>query len=202
MVSYEFSGDITGTQTVDTLVGAVVAFEGHQARETVTQSTGSNTVSGTTAFVTTNNKSYSNRTGDAEMTQYGLVTEASSSGGGFPHFSTTTRIVFSPPYVERVYALAIGESISALQSGTATNTNSQRWAAITTNISGTINTRYAGRESLTVPAGTYTTCKFEVTSDGSLTTNWVIVGKGITVQSTLAGQTVRARSVRLNGQAL
>jgi hypothetical protein len=64
-----------------------------------------------------------------------------------------------------------------------------------------------GQEQVTVPAGTYSTCKFEVTTADSpvVTTSWVIVGKGIPVHTSSSGSdgvTIKATAITLNGAHL
>jgi hypothetical protein len=202
VVAYTYSGTITGTQTGDTLVGGITTFEGRQARETTVTTTGSNTLSGTTVAVNTNIKSYSTRAGDT-VTQYGAIVAASGSAAGI-NFTTTTKIVYNPPYVDTFYTLAAGQSVTVAQTGTASTTNSLVAGTTNTAVNTSTTTKYVGQESVTVPAGTYNTCKFEVTAAGSseVTTSWVIVGKGIPVQITSTGQAIKATSVQLNGATL
>lgn len=224
VIVYSYSGVITGTQTVDTLVGNSTTFEGHQAVESVTKTTGSNTVAGQTVPIETEVKSYLKRTGDAEVTHYGSVYNTSSSTtlqGITTTNATQSKSVYTPPWVDRWYGLAIGQSatqswtdtttmtttttisIPGLPPQTTTNTN-------TSTSSSSLTVKYVGRESVTVPAGTYNACKFEHsdTDSGttSVTTQWVIVGVGLPVKmtSTVNGQTqtIQATSITLNGQRL
>lgn len=195
--TFEYSGSVTGSQTVDSLVGDLTLFEGHQARATATHSTGSNTVQGTTVAVDTNGTFYASRTGTSEMTHYGFSTVAGPA---------TINTVYSPPFVDRQSGLAIGESIIATQTGT-TNMTFGGTSLPPSQINTTTTTKYVGQDPVTVPAGTYNTCKFEVTTAGSsgVTTNWVIVGNGIPVQVTLTGDapvTMKATAISLNGQPL
>jgi len=204
-VGYKYSGTITGNQTVTATVGGLVTFEGHQARETTTTTTGTNTTQGFTVSVNTTGKVYTARTGDAEVTTYGATFVASGAG-----YSSSIRSVYTPPAVTRVYSLAQGASITETESGTVTSTTvvgfGQPDIVNTTQFSSTTTTKYVGQESVTVPAGTYNACKFEVTSSGSndVTTNWFVVGKGFHVKSVAGGsvpQTIEATSIKLNGAA-
>jgi hypothetical protein len=128
--------------------------------------------------------------------------------GGFTA-SLSSKSVYSPAWVDRSFALAEGQSLSTTQTFTTTSTTTIPGLPPTTNtttstLSQTI--KYVGRESVTVPAGTYNTCKYETSSSGSVTTQWVIVGKGLAVKTvSTAGnttQTMQATSVTLNGQRL
>jgi hypothetical protein len=210
VIGYTYSGAITGTETVDTTVGAVTTFEGHTARQTALITTGSHTASGQTVAINTNGTTYSARTGDGQMTQYGLQTVATGSAGGFS-FTTTIKTVYSPPFVDNQYSLAIGGSVTQSLAGSATTTIHTGFGPDQVNTSAipasTSTTTYVGQESVSVIAGTYSACKYQVTTAGSsdVSTSWFIVGKGIPVKTTISGsvsQTIEANSVVLNGAHL
>ena len=69
---------------------------------------------------------------------------------------------------------------------------------------------YVGQEQVSVPAGTYNTCKLETTTTAGNTTttqtSWLIVGKGIPVKTTTTAagstQTIEATSVKVNGSSI
>jgi hypothetical protein len=207
VIGYTYSGSITGTESVDTTVGAMTTFEGHSARETTMLTTGSHTSSGQTVAVNTTGKSYTARTGDAEMTQYGFTSAFSTTASGFT-IATTIRTVLAPPYVDRMYGLAVGESATATMSGSSTNTMSGIPGVpdqtTTSPFSTTSTTRYVGQEPVTVPAGTFNACKFEMTTSGStdVSTSWFVVGKGIHVKTAVTGLTIEATSATVNGAPL
>ena len=207
VVGYTYSGNVTGTQSVDTTIGGLTTFEGNTARETTILTTGTNTAQGQTVSINTTGKSYTARTGDAEMTQYGHSSAFSTTSSGFT-FNTTIRTVLSPPYVDRMYSLAVGESATATMSGSATTTMSGIPGVPdqvnTSSFSSTSTTRYVGQESVTVPAGTFNACKFETTTSGSadVNTSWFVVGKGVHVKSTYPGQAIEATSATINGAPL
>jgi hypothetical protein len=210
VIGYTYSGAITGTETVDTTVGALATFEGHSARETALITTGNHTTAAGSVAINTNGTTYSARTGDGQMTQYGLQTVATGSAAGFP-ITTTIRTVYSPPFVDNQYSLAIGGSVTQSLAGTATTTVHTGFGpdlVTSAAISGSASTTtYVGQEQVSVIAGTYSACKYQVTTAGSsdVTTSWFIVGKGIPVKTTLSGsvsQTIEANSVVLNGAHL
>ncbi|HEY0919225.1 hypothetical protein [Devosia sp.] len=190
-VSYSYTGAMTGTQTIDSTVGGLVSFQGYQARETVTATTSS-----MQGGFTITAKVYAARTGAGEVTQYGMATEEST-------LAPAMRTVYTPPWVDRTASLAIGESFTATQNtsysyvinGAETPGGSYQTSSTTT---------YLGNETVTVPAGTYDACKFEVSSGpGSApSTNWFVRGKGLHVKSVNGGVVMEATSVKLNGQAL
>lgn len=224
VIVYQYSGFITGTQTVDTLVGNATTFEGQQAVETTTKTTGTNTVGGVSVPTETEVKSYLKRTGDAEITHYGsaFTTSSSTTLQGITTTTTTqSKSVYTPPWVDRWYGLAIGASATQSWNDVTTMTTTTSIALpglppqTTTNTStntaaSSMTVKYVSRESVTVPAGTYNTCKFEHTDttagETGVTTQWVIVGKGLPVKMTLTTsqgtQTIQATSIKLNGQNL
>jgi hypothetical protein len=210
VIGYTYSGAITGSETVDTTVGALTTFEGHSARQTALITTGSHTAAGNTIAINTNGTTYSARTGDGQMTQYGLQTVASSSVGGFS-ITTTIKTVYSPPLVDNQYSLTLGSSLTQSLAGSATTTIHSAFGPdqVTTSAipASTTTTTYVGQESVSVIAGTYNACKYQVTAAGSndVTTSWFIVGKGIPVKITTTGsasQTIEANSVVINGAPL
>lgn len=203
---YDYSGVTTGTQTVTTVVGGMTTFEGQQARLSTSTTTGTNTTEGETINVDTEIQSYARRTGDAEVTHYGSMLTARTTMAG-QTFNSTTRMVWTPPWLDRQYALGLGESYTSTQTVSVTSTVFGQ--TTTSSSSYSENYKFAARETVTVPAGTYATCKFEMTDTSSpneVTTTWVIAGKGIAVKTVTVGnnftQTVQARSIQLNGAPL
>lgn len=202
VVAYTYSGEASGTETVDMTVGGMTTFEGYQARETTT------VVSGTYGGVssTSTGKSYGARTGDAEVTQYGYTNELSYTSGGVT-FESSMRTVLTPPYVDTMYSLAAGASATTTQRGATTTTNRSTGSpdqTTTNQFASSLTTTYVGQESVTVPAGTFNACKFETTYDGSpeVNTSWFVVGKGIHVKATFPGMAIEATSITLNGAPL
>ena len=209
-VSQAFSGsESAGTTTIESQIGAVVDFQGRPSRETASTTTTSYTSSPIypSVFTTIDEaRNYTNHTGDGELTYYGYAfTYQTTRSPGLTLSGTT---LYSPPYAERRYRLAIGESAAQTFSSSTTNypggpSVQQTFTRITT---------YAGRETITVPAGTYETCKFETvtpsTYQASIVTDWVIVGQGLLAKRVLdfgAGsshQTTMATSIMVNGQPL
>ena len=203
---------MTGNQTVDATVGALTTFEAQSAVENVVRTTGSNTVAGNTTTIDTNGKYYARRTGAAEVTQYGLLLTATVQIAGVT-VPTESKSVWSPPWIDRRYGLALGASLTQTYSGSTTSTVGGIMGApptvTTTPVSASTTTKFVAVESVTVPAGTYSACKFEefdTATPTEITTSWLIVGKGIMVK-TMANtgtdtQTIEATAVKLNGAAL
>jgi len=190
-----------GTHTTESLVGDVVSFQGRQVREIAVNTTTNYSGGLTESFAV---KNYANHTGEGELTSYGSVVQSTRT---FPSGSTlneTATTVYSPPWTERRYRLAPSESAAQTYSYVKTSSGSSGGTGTVRSI-----VKYVGREIITVPAGTYETCKFEtITPRYSITTDWLVVGPGISVQRvvrTLGSSSLyqtRATAVTLNGQPL
>lgn len=212
---FDYSGPVSGTQTVDTLVGGTVAFEGQQATETSIKTTGTNMIAGISTAIDTQGKAYAKRTGDAELTHYGLTLGSSTSIAGVTS-TTETKSVFSPPWVDKIYALAIGESLTVSYNVTTTGSTTMTspipgFPPVVTPLPSTSSVtnqtiKYVGRETVTVPAGTYNTCRFDYTTTDGTSSQWIIVGNGLMAKSTatVQGKTqlIQATSITLNGQKI
>lgn len=210
VVNYEATGSMTGSLRIETVVGGPATFEGHQALLTTASTTGSGSTAQGSATIDSTIKMYSSlAAGTADVTQYGQEFVTTAATGGYT-LTTTNRTVWNPPYLDPQYTLAPGQSATHTLSGTLTSVMSgiPNLPAIptTTLISQTATTRYAGREAVTVPAGPFDTCRFDVTTTSaagsSSVSYWVIVGTGITVRTEEAGQTSSATSIAVNGQPL
>lgn len=122
-------------------------------------------------------------TAPGELTEYGYVAKSYLAA------STGT---FVPPFVNHQFRLRPGES----QYKTRTTRMSSGVPAGDYTVEKRELVTLVGYETITVPAGSFQTCKVEITthetatSNGasraapSLTTNWYIVGSGIIVKST------------------
>ncbi len=210
VIAYQFRGPVTGNVTLDTVAGANTTFEGQTARVITTKTSGSTTTAGQTINVDTETKAYQRRTAQSEITNYGSELTTRSAVGGV-NSSSVSKTVFTPAWADRQYALAEGQSTTNTQNGMTTTTTTVTGLPPNTSTSNSTTNqtiKYAGHETLAVPAGTYNTCKFEITSTSAagMTTQWVIVNKGLMVKSVSTSgattQTIEAASVTLNGQKL
>jgi hypothetical protein len=119
----------------------------------------------------------------------------------------TTQVAYNPPVPLRWQDLAVGESATVPISFTATDLTTDP----PTSQSGSYNVTetFVSRETLTVPAGTYSTCKFTQSlsvAPNRANTTWVVAGYGFEVRSivtdTSTGTVVdetQATSVTVNG---
>jgi hypothetical protein len=215
VVVMQHSGMSSGTQTMDWLVKGPKTFETQSAIETEFRLSGTMTTEGQAASFDITSTSYGRATGSAEFTNYGSQSSNTTSAPGGFTSTSATKTVYTPPWVTRIFGLAVGQSTTESSTSAITTTTTVSAPGVslppsTTTITtdSTMTTKFVGREQVTVPAGSYNTCKFEITNAGvtGTTTSWVIDGKGIPVKgSTTVGstqQTHEATSVMLNGQKL
>jgi hypothetical protein len=110
----------------------------------------------------------------------------------------TGKTVYTPPMRDKRYSLAVGES--ATQTFTVTTTsNLPGFETSSTTLTST--TKYLGRETITVPAGAFETCKFE---DDGAELDWRGVGNGLLIRNEIPGPLgvtrYELRSGTVNGQ--
>lgn len=152
-------------------------FNGETAIETdgTTETTVSN---GTTSSARTQTYSQLN-TGSSTFNTLGTVTMAAAEG-----FNVNSTSTFEPKRVDR-YNLNAGDSYTQNYTITTESSVGSNTFTSTNQVKSTVT--YLGNESVTVPAGTFDSCKVqdveENTSGGSTTTftttNWYDVGSGL-----------------------
>jgi hypothetical protein len=109
--------------------------------------------------------------------------------------------------------MALGDTITQSYSGSTTIATGGilgtpgTSTTTATPVSNTV--KFVAVETLTVPAGTFKTCKFQDYATGTpanVTTSWLVYGNGVSVKSesvTASGtQTITATSVKVNGKSL
>jgi hypothetical protein len=182
-LEYNATGIATGTSITDTTSALNVPFEGQTATEfTSSQSTSYTGIPTTLSTV----KGYM-RLDDLDVLTFGSTAEVTSPLSG------TIKLVNSPPKRDKRYSLGIGESATQTYSVTSTSNFTGLGGPITTTQSQTDTVKYLGRETVTVAAGTFDTCKFEETSgSGGTTTTWMGSGNA-------AFAFIKSQSVSSNG---
>ncbi|HEY4211167.1 MAG TPA: hypothetical protein VGM84_06785 [Steroidobacteraceae bacterium] len=158
---------------------------------------------------------------------YGVTSTSSGLGSAVEYGTTVTNtdstkpgatativVTFTPPVPFVRNSLTPGQSATVTYTGTATNTASTAGSGSTTtnyDVNMSQVWTYLGRETVTVDAGTYDTCKFQMYDTArptDVTTYSDIVGYGITVKEedvsdTSSGSGVtdirKATSVTING---
>ncbi len=174
-LEYNVSGADNGTYTTDLTVKLNSTFEGQSASELQEVLTSAYTGQPT---ITTKVSAFGTLDG-TDVVQYGITFEYSAAG-----FSGTGKGVFNPPSRDKRYSLAVGASSTNNYTNTQTlNLPPLPAQTTTTSVSETVT--YRGRETVTVPAGTFDTCKF----DYGTSISWEAVGKGVAVKSSSTSTT-------------
>lgn len=204
-VVYDYQGVITGEQTVEAVINGAAAFEGQNATLTTATTTGTNQTQGVSVSTTTVNKVYQQAAGNGLVKTLGALIDATIggvvvAGVSTPATTTSSKVVYDPAEENREFMLSLGQSV------TKTTTVRTTTAGNTISTTGSTTHTYEARESITVPAGTYNTCRYRISSGSDVTTTWYIVGKGIMARSqatTSAGtQTIQLKSGTYNGAPL
>jgi hypothetical protein len=153
------------------------------------------------------------RTGAAQTTIFQTEDATPTDAAGVSTAATrVSRISYNPPLVDNTASLAIGQSLErhsqAVLSFSPPIVGSQGSLDFTQSV------KFAAIENLTVPAGTYETCRFEyvdINPAGSTSTVWILRGKGSLIKSVgispvgnnqTATSTTVATSVEVNGKKL
>ncbi|MBI5278565.1 MAG: hypothetical protein HY854_19160 [Burkholderiales bacterium] len=205
-VNYQYSGLLSGTSHVVTTVGGMTTFEGQAARSTAVVTTASASLAGVSA----SGNAYSLREGD-NMRHFGSEFASTVSYQGVFTANMTIKSVYSPSYLDTTYTLALGQSVTLNQSGTAYTTISGAPFPIpptTTPINMSVTHTYVARENVSALGKTLEACKYttQASGDSNLTTTWYALPKGIPVKivsTTSQGtQTIEATTATVNGQSL
>jgi hypothetical protein len=188
LLDYQITGQTTGTVKSDNLVVGPRTFEGIAATEVKAVTTTSYTglpVAQTEAY------NYVGVNGLTALT-YGGTAVVDVMGS-----TANVKTVMTPP-VALPYDLAAGASFTQDVTYTVTTTITVGGMSLptTTTTMSRHKTTFNGVEQITVPAGTFTACKFtledtDITAGGagtaSVATNWLAVGSGVPVRNESAG---------------
>ena len=147
------------------------------------------------------------RLAESTVFRYGMVIPT-VLGQGIPDIVITT--VYEPPVGFRSLALGVGESYDLEWQGTVSATGGPTGSAPPAQFSERWKETYLGQETVTVPAGTFTACKWtQAIGADSDVINWVAKGSGLPVRSLqraegkerlnelLPGATINGASVRI-----
>lgn len=110
-----------------------------------------------------------------DVITYGTESAVAVAGA----ITSRSSAVYTPPVRDKRFTLGTGATLNYVFDVATTTTPP---GSTTTHPVLTFVT-YAGQESITVPAGTFTTCKFHTTSNGYSLVEWLIKGKGIEARS-------------------
>jgi hypothetical protein len=129
---------------------------------------------------------YSQRTGPAQLTLLHYETATTIAGKAW----STSRTEYLPPLViVDSYGLALGQSLEQRwQSSTTVNYANPSWRSDSYQTDDTLIVKLAAIETITVPAGTYETCRFEYADKADppwAAQVWVVRGLGVVVKTTV-----------------
>ena len=177
-LEYNVSGVTTGTSQSEARVVRRTDFAGRSALETELTNT---TALAGVPVVSNTVFNYADTIGGNLIEQYGNILTTSLAG-----ISTRTVVTFVPPWSEMRWALGAGQTETynyTLRSETTITGSPVPLppSVVETAVSGTLT--YQGRESVTVPLGTFNACKFTQVSDGDTTVEWYAPGTGLAVKT-------------------
>lgn len=209
VLDYAITGSATGTTRSSMTVSGGKTFNGQTGLleffqdQTTTYSAPATLASAGT--IPTQSRFYFSENGSVE-TEYGGTIATSVTVAGIS-VSTNTTVTYAPVVNDRRFTLAVGGTSTWATTLTTTSvTNFGSTPA--TNTSETTTVTYVGQESLTVPAGTFTACKFSVATSSGTHTEWFGKGNGAPLQQTSKASDGTAivlsltAATRLNGAPL
>lgn len=184
--------------TYDWTVTGPSTFNGTSATATRSVFTSQNLTSGAKLSQTTVDYSVFD-TGTHTISQLG--TESTSTVGGF---AFSSKFVANPATLIEQWKLLPGKSLSYSWAGLSSS------AGTNAPISGSATIRFIGFETITVPAGTYETCRFEsvmASAPSLVNTHWYIkgsLGAFARMESASPSSTSQfvAKSITVNGKKL
>jgi hypothetical protein len=189
---------ITLTTTSDILVKQKTTFNGHNAIEAVADVDAvSSDPTGSSQSTT---KTYTSVDADNYSSQaFGTVTDVTSP------ITSTINTKLNPP-IEHHYDIDPGQSYTQTSTITVDGTTSAGGMSFPippVDTTQKLKRTYVGRDSITVPAGTFETCHFQddATVDGNTVTTdlWMAVGSGVEVKSVASGDENVLVSATING---
>lgn len=202
---YALTGPVESDMTMEMVVDGPRTFEGQSATQittTLTQSMTSTFQGGTSTSTSTSvSKGYQQPNGTGlfrelgSLDEYTSTTSFSAGGMSLPPTTTTqsSKTIYNPPDVPTEYTLALGQQVTRTSSWSTTILASSTGIpapGTVTNDSETMTSRFVAKESVTVPAGTYSACRYTMTSgsgsEASTVTTWYLLGKGVPVKTEVA----------------
>lgn len=179
------SGSATGTTVSNATVNGGASFNGASGLvEVVQNQTTTYTAPATLASVgtvPTLSKFYFKLNGMEEL-EYGGTVAVTTSVMGFS-FATTTTTAFNPPGSDKRFTLAVNGS-SAYSTTSSVSVATTGLPATTSNVAIANTVTYLGQETITIPAGTFTACKFKVADSSGENHEWFGKGNGAPLKST------------------
>ena len=203
-VTYQLVGPVTGTLTVDTSYNGFATFLGETYSESIVREKGTTFENNLPTAVDNSEKRYVRKTADGEITHYGSSSATMVTTNDY--IATTTYTTqYTPAWADRIYALPLGQTLSSSRTTatTRTTTYSNGLPSTTNTYGATVSetVTFAARETITVPAGNYNTCRYDhVSTSGTPVTisRWYVAGKGVLVKEVRTeGSKVQTRQATL-----
>lgn len=187
-VEYEHTGTIAGNSRVDLIVLGPSIHGGRSTVESAIRTTSHLTSENRTIDRVTDTRFFGHQTGVGEITDLGFdssTLQSTSFAGRRQDLVIEAYTAYPSGWVQREYALAAGQSITQPRLG-STITRVQPVAGgtpqvTTTAISDNDVISFVGRETITIRAGTFETCKFATHAadkPAEVTTKWMVQGAG------------------------
>jgi hypothetical protein len=175
-LNYAVSGAVRGTSGTTGTVSSGGTFNGVSGLITQVQSVTTNysfpaSVAGTSTVQVELHQAFDG----SDIVTHGSTTTVAVPGTG----NVATRVVYDPPARDKRFTLSAGGTVNYMTNVATTTTppGATRTMSLTSFIT------YAGQESITVPAGTFSACKFQTNANGSAYTEWLIKGNGMLARS-------------------
>lgn len=173
---YARSGASTGSSSTVGSVKRLTTFEGQADVAEVEADIAEESQSAGQPAVrqSTNLLSYVRRTANADTLFGSVLTVVTGADQG-----TVVRTVFSPPFADQRFTLTAGQRLTFTIAATVTTRLPSGQEQVNTNSEASTVT-FIGQEQVTVPAGTFRSCRFDVSIGSAARPNsiWYHVGTG------------------------
>lgn len=170
----------TAELTIDAVVIGSATFEGRSAVRTDSVLRGTSNEFGVAGTFETRSKDYAQVADNGLILDLGSEDEITFSGGG-QSFVSSSKTVFNAGGLNNEFALQLGQSFT--KSVTTTNTSFLPFPSGPTTGTTTETHTFEGKETISVLAGTFNTCRYREVIGSDTTINWYIVGRGIAARS-------------------
>jgi len=198
---YDYSGELTGEQTVETVIDGPSTFEGQSAIKITSTTSGTNSFEGSPLPVTTTKVESFEQIGANGVTKtLGALVEVATGAISMgpvqiPGSSTLSKIVYTPPRDNLEFRIALGQSATFTSNSVLTTLASvpplPGGLPPPQGVSTSETYTFEAKESVTVLAGTYEACRYRIDGENASTyvTTWYILGKGVPAKivSTVSG---------------
>ncbi|MBE0547496.1 MAG: hypothetical protein IH627_07550 [Rubrivivax sp.] len=185
---YDYSGALTGEQTIETVIDGPSTFEGQSAIKITSTTSGTNSAGGIGFPITTTTKveTFEQLGSNGVTKTLGALVEVTTGGKligevQIPGSTSSSKTVYNPPRENLEFHIALGETGTIVSTSTTT-TIVPPGSPIGSTVTDTFT--FEAKEPVTVLAGTYDTCRYRTAGENanSYTTVWYILGKGIAAQ--------------------